>query len=459
MKNRPLRILALIVVVSVAARLGAALILGGGVETLPGISDQVSYHMLAQQVVSGHGFTVAADWWPLTRAGEATAHWSYLYTLYLALFYAVFGVQPLLPRLVQAVIVGAVWPILAYRIGRRVAGERAGERVGLIAAAWSAAYGYFAYYAAALMTEPFFITAILWSVDLMLDLAARRPQFRRYALLGLAIGTAVLLRQLFLVVVPVLLAWLWAARNIAAFGVSGSTSASTSTSTSGSTSTSTSTSIGARLARAALSLAYPICSLAVVGLMILPWTIRNAQAFGQFVMLNTNAGFAFYWANHPAQGTQFAGLLASDQAYLDLVPAELRGLNEAALDSALLRLGLAFVTDDPGRYALLSLSRVPAFFMFWPSSDSGLISNVVRVLSFGVALPFMLYGLIAALPAWRRWLPLYLFAAVYTVIHLLSWALVRYRLPVDALLLIFAAYAVSDLHGRLARRAARGQAA
>ncbi len=436
MKNRRFILLAIIVVVSAALRLAAALVLGGGVETLPGISDQVSYHMLAQQVVNGHGFTVAANWWPLTQAGDPTAHWSYLYTLYLTLFYAVFGVNPLLPRLVQAIIVGVLWPILAYRIGRRVAGER----VGVVAAAWTAVYGYFAYYAAALMTEPFYITAILWTLDLLLDLSSRRPQFRRYALLGLAIGVTVLLRQLFLVTVPVLLAWLWAAQNTTFFHMS--------------TSTSTSTSARSKLAQAAKSLAYPACALAVVGLMILPWTLRNAQAFGRFVMLNTNAGFAFFWANHPIYGTQFTGLLGSDQAYLDLVPTELRGLNEAALDSALLQRGLGFVTEDPGRYALLSLSRVGTYFMFWPSGDSGLVSNVVRVLSFGLALPFMLYGLIAALPAWRKWLLLYLFVAVYTAMHLLSWALVRYRLPVDAVLLIFAAYAVTDLHGRLTRRRA-----
>ena len=45
---------------------------------------------------------------------------------------------------------------------------------------------------------------------------------------------------------------------------------------------------------------------------------------------------------------------------------------------------------------------------------------------------------------------LYLFIAVYTVIHLLSWALIRYRLPVDAVLIIFAAYGLTNL-GRRSR--------
>jgi len=40
------------------------------------------------------------------------------------------------------------------------------------------------------------------------------------------------------------------------------------------------------------------------------------------------------------------------------------------------------------------------------------------------------------------------FTVIYTAIHLLSWALIRYRLPVDAVLLIFAALALVDLFSR-----------
>ena len=133
------------------------------------------------------------------------------------------------------------------------------------------------------------------------------------------------------------------------------------------------------------------------------------------------------------------------------------GQNEAALESALLQRGIGFVLDDPARYLRLSLSRVPVYFIFWPSADSGLLSNIARVLSFGVALPFMLAGLALWLSDLRR--PerrprahllaeraglLVLFMAVYSLIHLVSWALPRYRLPVDAAGLIFAARALVD---------------
>ncbi len=116
------------------------------------------------------------------------------------------------------------------------------------------------------------------------------------------------------------------------------------------------------------------------------------------------------------------------------------------------------VVADPLRYLKLSLSRIPVYFMFWPSHESGFVSNLARVVSFGVLWPFMLYGLVRSF-IFRPWsfirlladnaFLLQLFALVYTAIHLLSWALIRYRLPVDAVLLVFAALAIMDLYQRI----------
>jgi hypothetical protein len=137
-----------------------------------------------------------------------------------------------------------------------------------------------------------------------------------------------------------------------------------------------------------------------------------------------------------------------------LIPTKLLPLNEAELDKALLKLGIQFVLNDPGRFLLLSITRMEEYFKFWPSSDSSLISNISRVGSFGISLPFILYGLwLEAFRIWNRqtivnrWsiILILFFVVVYTLIHLFSWALIRYRLPVDAVLIIFAALGIDSL--------------
>jgi hypothetical protein len=138
-----------------------------------------------------------------------------------------------------------------------------------------------------------------------------------------------------------------------------------------------------------------------------------------------------------------------------MIPAETRHLDEAALDRELLGRGIQFVMDDPTRYILLSLSRIPPYFMFWYSSESTTLSNISRIGSFGVFLPFMLYGLFLSVKRNRNKLLispvglLILFTVVYSGVHILTWTLIRYRLPVDAVLIPFAGLALVEIAGQL----------
>jgi len=446
--------LLLVIAVAVILRLGAAFYLGNEVQALPGIYDQVSYDALARRVVAGHGFSFAQGHWPLTRAGEPTAHWSYLYTLYLSALYGTVGAYPLLARLLQAAIAGALHCWLAWRIGRRVGCPT----VGLAAAILSAGYLYFIYYAGAIMTEPFYIVGILWTLDCAMRVAQSplpgqgEPFFswsrqKLWLELGLAIGVTVLLRQVFMLFVPFLLLWLWW-NYLRPFGK-------------GKDAKTNEGAMGGVRWRQKLTavLAGTFVATLITGLLIVPWTIRNYLAFHAFVPLNTNSGYAFFWGNHPIYGTNFVGILPDDgPSYQDLIPQELRHLNEAELDRALLKEGVGFVTADPMRYLLLSISRTREYFKFWPSSESGLVSNFSRAASFGLLLPFILYGIVyCAILGWRQRknqqgaaiLLLFLFCVVYTGLHLLTWALIRYRLPVDAVLLIFAASGIVDLARRV----------
>lgn len=416
-----------IMIISVILRVLAAFYLGNKVEVLPGTFDQVSYHNLALRVLDGHGFSFGENWWPVTAANAPTAHWSFLYSFYLIVVYKIFGPNPLLARVIQAAIVGILQPYLAFLIGRKVFGST----VGIAAAFVTAIYSYFIYYSATLMTEPFYICAILASLLVAMRLAesgsaslaeSQGKSGRVYGLavaLGLTLGAAILLRQLFLLITPFIFLWVWWANR----------------------------------KRLILPL---ILSGVVILVLIIPFTIYNYQRFQRFVLLNTNAGYAFFWGNHPIYGTHFEPILSAEKgSYGDLIPDELRSLDEAALDQALLQRGIQFIVDDPARYVLLSLSRIPPYFLFWPSSDSGLISNLSRVTSFGLFLPFMLYGLVRSVLDRKRFEStrpitlLFLFMGVYTLIHVLTWTLIRYRLPVDAVLVIFAGLALVDLAGRV----------
>jgi hypothetical protein len=84
-------------------------------------------------------------------------------------------------------------------------------------------------------------------------------------------------------------------------------------------------------------------------------------------------------------------------------------------------------------------------------------------MSFGVCLPFLLAGLFiaarrpaAAPPAsapnaarFRGVILVMLLAGLYCLVHLLTWTLIRYRLPVDAMVMPFAAVAIVHVFHRV----------
>jgi 4-amino-4-deoxy-L-arabinose transferase-like glycosyltransferase len=394
------KLLAAILTAAVLIRIPAALYMGDQVFELPGIQDQVSYDALAHSLLEGRGYSFTENWYPFTPANTPTAHWSFLYPVYLAGVYAVTGYHPLIARLLQAAVGGALLCFLVYKIGRRVVNEE----TGLVGAGLAAVYGYFIYYNAALMTETFFIVLVM--LTLYLSLAIKEsPVLIRWVGLGLSLGLAGLLRQTILLFVPFLLLWLIL-----------------------------------ELREKGVRWWYFTIPVVIIILLITPWSIRNYLVYQNFLLLNSNAGYALYASNNPNLGTDW-----NNEKVVIPVPAELKGQNEAELDRALTRRGIEFILADPNRYFWLSLDKTLEYFWFWPSATSSQISNLNRVLSFGLYLPFMLVGLFLSFSRWRRFLILYIFIIVHSTIHLLSWPAPRYRLPVDAVSMIFAGLALIEV--------------
>lgn len=394
------RLVFVVIVISLLIRIAAAVYLGDSADPISGASDQQSYDVLAQRVLGGYGFSFPVRWYPFTPPNEPTAHWSYLYTLYLAAVYVVTGHHPIAARLIQ-VLLSALNLWLVYRIGKRLFGDT----VGVLAAALTGFYAYLIFFNAALMTQTFYILFLLAGIDLALQLADQ-PTLKRWILLGLVIGIGALVRQTLLLFAPLLFAWiLW-------------------------------TSPSSRQWR------HVAGSLALLAAVILPWTAYNYYTFHDFLLLNSNSGYWLYSSNHPNQGTNF------DPNYVAPIPDDLRALSEPAIDRALTRAALGFVLSDPGRFVLLSLNRTKDYFWLVPSEQSSGISNLSRLFSFTLYLPFMLYGLYLSRKNWRACVPLYLYVAFDTSLSLASWSAPRYRLPADSLMMIYAGLAVQDIAER-----------
>jgi hypothetical protein len=421
--NKPLlkiTIILVVILVGVLLRLGAAIYMG---DSIPSDKDETSYSELAERLSQGYGYSFDQQWYPgFVHAGAPTSHWSFLYTGFVATIYSLFGPHPLIVRFFSALISGILMPLMLYRLARRTWPEK--EQIALLTAALGAIYAYFILFGAMIQTEAFFIITVLWSLERSLALlhnfessdVTRLNSIILVLGLGVSLGMATLLRQSIL---P------WVVISFVLLLFAGW--------------------IHHQLRKAFLSLFFAGLILLA---FILPFTIRKYQVYGDFLLLNSNAGYAMYSAQHPMHGTNFQAFAAAP------LPDDIDPLpqNEAQWDRALMARGFQFILEEPGRYALLSLSRIADYFMFWPARETSAINNIGRILSFAIFLPIMLYGLWLSFPDWRRYWLLYVFIAFYSFMHILTWAMIRYRLPVDAVLLLFAALALTDLYHRLPAR-------
>lgn len=434
------RLLLFILLLAILLRVGVALYLG---DTTPPGTDEFSYSLLAARLADGHGYSFADGHYPFTPPNTPTAHWSFLYSALVAAIYVAAGPHPLLVRLLQAVITGLLMPWLTWRLARRAFPAPSPvtftihhsrftihQLTALLAALLSALYAYFVLYGAMTQTEGLFLLTVLWSLERALALRERLEigdwRLRDWgvvATLGVSLAVATLLRQSILPWVAVLFGWLlWADLYI-------------------------SRRLRWRTLRA----------LALVGLIVaagvLPFTLRNYRVYGDFLLLNSNAGYAMYSAQHPMHGIDFQEYGAAPLPD-DLLQSD---MNEAELDSELLRRGIGFVLDDPVRYVRLSWSRLLDYLSILPEPSTTPLHAVGRLVGYGLYAPFILYGLILVLCSRdlrERSLLALLFMLCYSVVHVFTWAMVRYRLPVDAVAMPFVALALDDLLTRVLRRTA-----
>lgn len=392
---------------ALALRVVTAVWLGDTMEVVDagGTHDQVSYDMLAYRLATGHGFTFPEPWYPWVPPNTETSYYSGTMVLHLAIIYKLFGYHPLVARLFYAVL-GTIVVFLVYKLGRRLFGETA----GLLAGACAAIYSYLILYSATLLTETPFIFFLLLALNAAYETAETGSR-RWLMMLGVSLAGTILFRMGVFPFVPVLLLWAY---------------------------------FTSRCSSHPLRVWHLLMPIAIIVIAILPWTIRNYLLFDRFMLLESQFGHVLWNSNHPDQGISFRG------SWVAPIPEDVLALNnEVDITNELLRRAIQNIMSDPGRIFLLTLSRVKYFFTFWPTNDTGLINNLGRVLSFGIMLPFMLYGLYLSFSEWRRVLPLYLFLIIHLGVYLVSWVMIRYRIPADTVLLVFAGLALSKIGERL----------
>ena len=393
-------VLLVLVCVGLAARLGVAVALDGGLNEgpKPG-SDDFEYDSYAWNVAQGRGYRgISPD---VTDPEHLTAYRPPGTSLAWAGVYRLFGHRYAGVRVLHG-IVGAATILLVYWIGQRCFGRS----VGLLAAGAYTVWPTSLLYSSALMSEPLGSFWLMGYVAVSL-LFAGRPSGSRALWAGLLLGLAILTRPNAGLMVP--LAGLWAAYQFRG-----------------------------RPRILLLALAIPIVSL----LTLAPWAYRNYVVFDAFIPLSTGGGDVFLGANN--------SIVATDPIYYGywIWPGEiaeyrnaLRPLNnEIERDRLARKLALSWLKENRDKWWYLAHSRVRRAWTPVLLPRSPKFYRLAMLLSWTPVLTLMLVSFFPTLIDFLRkrhpgWL-LHLVIVHVAAGSIVFWGSSRFRYPIEGLCII-----------------------
>lgn len=171
--------------------------------------------------------------------------------------------------------------------------------------------------------------------------------------------------------------------------------------------------------------------------LMTPWWGHNYRVYGSFVRLDLGGGIALFSGNNPMNksGNWDPELDAHLKAFSGIS-------NPIDRDRAIWRAAMDYIHADPSAFAERAVQKFLRFWRPWPytQSYSSRFFIVASVLSVLPAMAFAIFFFFRArLSDLIRVAPLIAFAAYLTAVHCLFAASIRYRIPVEPMLLVLAA--------------------
>jgi 4-amino-4-deoxy-L-arabinose transferase-like glycosyltransferase len=324
-----------------------------------------------------------------------------------AMFYAVFarlfGADDALLaiRMAQALLL-VIQSALIGITAQRVFGD---HRAGIVAATIAAFYPFFLYYQGLLLSETLFNTLLVAAFACLYWWCDRGLRLDRVFVLACLCFAAATMTKATMAFMPPLL--------LAAAALQGPQ----------------------KLRRAShILLAGTLLYVAFMS----PWWIRNYRLFGTFVPLSTAAGSNLYLGNNP--NNRHAGIDWANDVEPEVVGRILAIPDELARQRAFASAAVEHITGDMAGFFKRMAKKFVRFWNVIPNAEifRSAMYRFISAASFG---PILLLAILSAVcwrSQWLRLVPIYLLTAYFTLVHTITIASLRYRLPLEPFLIVLA---------------------
>jgi 4-amino-4-deoxy-L-arabinose transferase-like glycosyltransferase len=398
--------------------------LATGPHALPS-SDAAEYDAVAWNLARGAGFSMVGAGGPY-----ATAFVPPVVPWLTSLVYRAVGHQFFAGILLQCAI-GALVPLLLAGFAASIFGGRAGRVAGWLAAL----HPLLVFFSGYLLTETTF-TALLLIALIASAAWVKTPRAGRALGVGLTWGLASLARPTALLLPAVVAAWAWVPLGLTVPGRE-------------------------RMRQMALL-------LLGLALVVGPWTLRNALVLHAFVPVTTGGGRALLDSNNEIlwnDPVRRGGAISTTN--IEPYASETRGRGEPEADVLARRRALAFLSAHVNEWPAMAAAKLARFWRVtaegggtgaWQRERSPLaraLTVVDPLLVWSVLTwPFAAWGLAQTLRGPRRFFQGLGFLVVlyFTALAVMFWGALRMRVPVEPMLVLFAAAGIEDVRRRLRMR-------
>jgi 4-amino-4-deoxy-L-arabinose transferase-like glycosyltransferase len=184
---------------------------------------------------------------------------------------------------------------------------------------------------------------------------------------------------------------------------------------------------------------------AIYILLMSPWWIHNYHTYGTFVRLHFGANLTLYGSNNAQNPSGGVSDATHDFSQFEKIP------DAIARDRAYRDAAVKYITEDPIRFIKLAGLKFTRFWRPWPFAEDyrtplyvlGSILSFVPVLIFAIV-----YLIFFARGHFVMIFPLLFFVGYLTAVHMIIVGSIRYRLPLEPFLIVFAAAAFVQLLNR-----------
>jgi len=379
------------------------------------------YGEIARNMIAGNGYARVS---PFSGDLEQTSSHAPFYPYFLSLFYS-FGHTTWIYIAIQ--LVQAFFSSLTILIVYKISTLLFNRIVGTVTAFGFTVYPPLLYYSAKLVPTTFFIFLVTITLFFVLRMRNRKPLSAILA--GVTLGLSLVCDPLAFALFPALIIWYFIQPEV--------------------------------------RLKDTLFVIVISCIVLIPWTVRNRDIHGRIVPVTTQFGVNFWIGNNPhATGTDYYEVTSIEEGSFVIMTEtlsedtqkRLATMSEIERSRFFFDQGIQFIQQNPPKFLSLLFKKASIYWWFAPSEINASIDVAqYRTVYIIFYLPMLLLGLLGIVislvtPLLKNTsliiLTMFFISTTYIVTHV---GLMRYRVPLEVYLLMFACFAIVVIADSIAK--------